>query len=327
MDHREIFNAAMSQKLSEYTFSDNNTVMKNIKERAKKMDRKKEIRRRVLSAAAAVAGAAVILTGTVFGINYLNEHGGLREGGIESSNGAGYSSNSESAVGSEQQGRDFANNDIDEEGYVKVDQRYGVGNDLTVHLKGYKFDGTWAKIYYDLVYKDEIADDYIRKIVPKDSDNGRFESVEFATVGNILSCIANYGLDTPADSVDVTFGYNDDTDSDIFGLTMYKSTDKINEPIYTTAVMGTFEDITTTIIGNAEAITTAQIPVTSADTTAAPDNETSIVVEFTGTEISGMYDFLFYIDGELQKDKTSTDEISQIRKRRWMISGTGTRYL
>ena len=206
MDYKMVFKKAFSDIREAHSCPNDETVVNKVLERANKMNENNDNMRsfnaqayevqttpakghKVFSVIAGIAGTAAVLTGAVFGLNWLNEHGGLRQGGTLSSNGAGYSANSESAVGSEEQGRDFSNNSFDEDGY---------------------------------------------------------------------------------------------------------------------------------------AITTAQIPVTSADTTAAPDKDTSIVVKFTGTEISGMYDFLFYIDEELQKDRNSTDEISQIKKMRWPISGTGT---
>ncbi len=48
---------------------------------------------KVFNVIAGIAGAAAVLAGAVFGLHWLNEHGGLKEGGIESSNGAGHSQN------------------------------------------------------------------------------------------------------------------------------------------------------------------------------------------------------------------------------------------
>ena len=89
MDYKSIFDKAMSWKLSEYTFSENK-VLRNIEERAKKMEKSKETKYRIFGVVGGIAGAAAVLAGAVFGLNWLNEHGGLKEGGIESSNGAGY---------------------------------------------------------------------------------------------------------------------------------------------------------------------------------------------------------------------------------------------
>ena len=93
MDYKRVFDDAMSRKLSEYTFSENSEIMKNITERAKKMEKSKENRHHIFGVAAGIAGTAAVLAGAVFGLNWLNEHGGLKEGGIESSNGAGYHEN------------------------------------------------------------------------------------------------------------------------------------------------------------------------------------------------------------------------------------------
>ena len=86
MDHRSVFDKAMSWKLSEYTFS-GNEVLRNIMERANKMEKRKETRRRVLGIAGGVAGAAAVIAGAVFGLNWLNEHGGLKGPDVR---GAGY---------------------------------------------------------------------------------------------------------------------------------------------------------------------------------------------------------------------------------------------
>ena len=58
----------------------------------------------IVRAVAALAATAAVIAGAVFGLNWLNEHGGLKEGGIESSNGAGYSQNAaaETTTGEEQ---------------------------------------------------------------------------------------------------------------------------------------------------------------------------------------------------------------------------------
>lgn len=92
MDYRSLFDRAMSQKLSGYTFSDNRTIMKNIEERAIRMENNKARRHSVFSAVAGTAAAVAVIGGSALGLNYLNEHGGLKEGGSGSSqnSGAGY---------------------------------------------------------------------------------------------------------------------------------------------------------------------------------------------------------------------------------------------
>lgn len=193
---------------------------------------------KALKVVAGVAGTAAVLAGGVFGLKWLNDNGGLKGPDVQGT-GAGYSSNADTTAADTNEAEFttiFHSYSINGSGYVKVDQKYGVDDDITVHLKGYKFDGTWAKIYYDVIYKDEIMGGEIKQIAPKETENGHTESLEYAINANYAYCTANYRLDTPADSVNVSFGYKDDQQSDIFSLTMQKSTDMIDEPIATTAV-------------------------------------------------------------------------------------------
>jgi hypothetical protein len=200
---------------------------------------------KALNVFAGVAGTAAVLAGAVFGLKWLNDNGGLK-GPDVSGPGAGYSANSDATAADADDNEFttiFQSYSINGSGYVKVDQKYGVGDDLTVHLKGYKFDGTLALIYYDLIYKDEIVDGLSSMpIRPKDSDIGHFESCQFGGGGTLFSCFVTYRFDTPADQADVTFGYSDDPQSEIFGLTMFKSTDVIDDPISTTATYMTVPD-------------------------------------------------------------------------------------
>lgn len=106
MKQKELFNKALSDALNNYPFSDEETVMKHIRERAKNMKTEENFRQanfreitvehyepkkstRIIHAFAGIAGTAAVLTGAVFGLNWLNEHGGLHEGGIETNTGAG----------------------------------------------------------------------------------------------------------------------------------------------------------------------------------------------------------------------------------------------
>ena len=221
---------------------------------------------KALKVVAGVAGTAAVLAGGVFGLNWLNEHGGLKGPDVQGP-GAGYSENADA--------NDSGFSDIfhsysqNGSGYVKVDQKYGVGDDLTVHLKGYKFDGTLALIYYDLIYKDEIVDGLSSMpIRPKDSDIGHFESCQFGG-GTLFSCFVTYRFDTPAESAEVEFGYTDDPQSDIFSLTMQKSTDMIDEPIVTTAVY------MTTPVETAETTVTTEVSDVVTTATAEWTDETT----------------------------------------------------
>ena len=114
MDNKKLFEAALSAKMSDYPFSDTKTVMNNIMERAEKMKNHENAKQmkfteitpeyiepkkshKAISVVAGIAGTAAVLTGAVFGLNWLNEHGGLKEGGIGSSNGVGYHDTSEAS--------------------------------------------------------------------------------------------------------------------------------------------------------------------------------------------------------------------------------------
>ena len=106
MEQKELFNKTISDALNNYPFSDEETVMKHIMERANSMSNserkgqtnfreipveyvKPQKEHKVFSVFAGIVGTAAVLTGAVFGLNWLNEHGGLHEGGIKTDNGAG----------------------------------------------------------------------------------------------------------------------------------------------------------------------------------------------------------------------------------------------
>ena len=314
MDHKELCKKAFSAVIETYPCSDHETALKNVRERAKNMKNDVDIRQenireitvehsepkkraRVLHAAAGIAGAAAVLAGAVFGLNWLNEHGGLKEGGIESSNGAGYSQNAAAATTAGEEQPEFTTifhsySITDDSGYVKVDQRYGIDDDITVHLKGYKFDGIWAKIYYDVIYKEEILGGQIYQIAPKETENGHTESLEYAINANYAYCTANYRLDTSADSVELEFGINNDPQSQLFGITMFKSIDKIDEPIATTAVYMTAPDNNDAPVMTEETTVTTDVLVTSEYATTATaewtDETTYLVGEAQVTD--GMLD-------------------------------------
>ena len=99
MDYKELYKRAFSTVRETYPCSDHETALKNVTERAKNMKKDDNVRQvkfteipvtytepkkstKILHAVAGVAGA-------VFGLNWLNEHGGLHEGGIETNTGAG----------------------------------------------------------------------------------------------------------------------------------------------------------------------------------------------------------------------------------------------
>ena len=299
MDHKELCKKAFSAVVETYPCSDHETALKNVKERAKIMQNDVDMRQenireitvehsepksstKIFHAAAGFAGAAAVLAGAVFGLRFLAENGGLKEGGSDELK-AGYSQNTAAATTTNEEQPEFttifqAYSNTDDSGYVKVDQRYGIGDDITVHLKGYKFDGTWAKIYYDIIYKEEIIGGEIYGIAPKETENGHNESLEYAINANYAYCTANYRLDTPADSVEVEFGINNDPQSQLFGITMFKSTDKIDEPIATTAVYMTTPDNNDTPVETVETTVTTEVSDVVTTATAEWTEETTYLV-------------------------------------------------
>ncbi|MBO6303059.1 MAG: hypothetical protein J6N15_11545 [Ruminiclostridium sp.] len=230
---------------------------------------------RIFHAAVGIAGAAAVLSAAVFGLRYLAENGGLKEGGSDELR-AGYSQNTAAVTTAGEEQPEFtyifqAYSNTDDSGYVKVDQRYGFGDDLTVHLREYIFDGIFAKISYELVFKDEITGDIsdIRQIWPKDTESGHCDSVEYGFGKNTVSCSASYRLETFADQTEVSFGYKDDPKSELFGLTMFKSTDRINEPMITTAIYMTAPDNNDAPVMTEETTVTTDVLVTSEYATTA----------------------------------------------------------
>ena len=283
MEYKKAINDTINELKGSFRPADDDELVRAVQERAERMNDKNENVRQVrfteitpeyveprkshkaLNVFFGIAGTAAVLAGAVFGLNWLNEHGGLKEREIETSAGAGYSSNAETTTAAAK-GFDyiFQSYSSNGSGYVNIDQRYGVGDDLTVHLKGYRFDGIWAKIYYDLIFKDEITDGLSSvPVLPKDSDIGHRESCQIAGSGTQFSCFADYRLYEPSESTEVIF-CDDAEHTEIFSLTMYKSTDMIDEPIVTTAVYKTTPPVeattaTTVLPDSSDAETTTTV--------------------------------------------------------------------
>ena len=185
MDYKMFFKKAFSDIRKEHSCPDDETVVNNILERAKTMNNNNENERtyntqayevqptptkghKALSVVAGIAGTAAVLTGAVFGLNWLNEHGGLKEGGIESSNGAGYHEDMTEPAQSEAavtENAIIASEDVRDKieidavgkavnGVVPMDETIEL-DDVTVHFTGYEFDSKYAKFYYDLIYSDK----------------------------------------------------------------------------------------------------------------------------------------------------------------------------
>ncbi len=188
MDYKMFFKKAFSDIRKEHSCPDDETVVNNILERAKTMNNNNENERtyntqayevqptptkghKAFSVVAGIAGTAAVLAGAVFGLNWLNEHGGLKEGGIGSSNGAGYHEETtaaatmpEETVVTEQPEDEetvkseysftCAPSDIDPNHFAETDLTYEF-DDYSAHISGYNYDGLVLKVKYELTYKDE----------------------------------------------------------------------------------------------------------------------------------------------------------------------------
>ncbi len=191
MDYKSIFDKAMSWKLSEYTFSENK-VLRNIEERAKNMKKNDNVKQmhftettseytqpkkshKVFNVFAGVAGTAAVLAGAVFGLNWLNEHGGLKGPDVQ---GAGYHENvaitedtalseteaviedTEADITVEASADSKTKNCIEIDavgkavnGVVPMDETIEL-DDMTVHFTGYEFDSQYMRIEYEVKYTD-----------------------------------------------------------------------------------------------------------------------------------------------------------------------------
>ena len=81
MEHKELFDKALTEISDRYSFSSDRETAVKIMERAKQMQKSKEKRRGIFNAAACTAAAVAVIGGSVLGLGYINEHGGLRQRG------------------------------------------------------------------------------------------------------------------------------------------------------------------------------------------------------------------------------------------------------
>ena len=168
MNYKDFFERAVPASLEKYPSPDSSSLIRKVKERAKKMEKIKETKNRVSGVIGGIAGAAAVLAGAVFGLKYLNDNGGLK--GPDVGGGAAYhvdiepeqttaestapETDAESADTSSQ--LTFAGSDLDEEHFRETDITYDLG-DVTAHISGYNYDGLVLKVKYELTYRDEIT--------------------------------------------------------------------------------------------------------------------------------------------------------------------------
>ena len=117
MEYKELFEKALTEVSDRCTFSTDHEMAEKIAERAKNMKKEFTVQNnthpslieadpvyqepkkgtKIFHAVAGIAGTAAVLTGGFFGLRYLNEHGGLKEGGSDELR-AGYSQNAAAAT-------------------------------------------------------------------------------------------------------------------------------------------------------------------------------------------------------------------------------------
>lgn len=81
MNYRDFFDKALSEAYREAPVTDDRTFVGEICERADNMKNNNERKHRLFTAVAGTAAAVAVVGGGVLGVNYLNQYGGLKEGG------------------------------------------------------------------------------------------------------------------------------------------------------------------------------------------------------------------------------------------------------
>ena len=171
MDYKMFFKKAFSDIRKDHSCPDDETVVNNILERAKTMNNNNENERtyntqayevqptptkghKALSVVAGIAGTAAVLAGAVFGLNWLNEHGGLKEGGIGSSNGAGYHEDMTEPAQSEAETTEAM---TVSKAKTEVPATFELTTSaVTVTINRYEFDGKTLNLNWDVLFDNEL---------------------------------------------------------------------------------------------------------------------------------------------------------------------------
>lgn len=246
MDTKDIFKQAFSQLDGNYSCPDHETAFNDVLERAKNMKKENSEHNglvevttdytepkksaKVLHAVAGVAGAAAVLTGAVFGLKFLNDNGGLKEGGSDDIR-AGYHeeisepAQSETAV---TENAIIASEDVRDKieidavgkavnGIVPMDETVELDG-MTVHFTGYDYDSQFLRIEYEVKYTDgeqhhtgapvrpiEIADTLVGDgmVIVVSQPAYRYEN----DLDNTIYCYADVVINGTTDYVRIPFGY------------------------------------------------------------------------------------------------------------------------
>ena len=188
MDYKELYKRAFSTVRETYPCSDHEKALKNVMERANTMTKKEENVRQVkfteipvtytepkkstmvFHAVAGVAGAAAVLTGAVFGLKFLNEHGGLKER-TDITTGAAYND----MVKSEYPEYTMPHEIIPE----NIEFHF---NGLTVKPMEYVYDGLTLQMTYKMTYPDAVPEDFENDITLRMFDGNSIHSAEKLSV-------------------------------------------------------------------------------------------------------------------------------------------------
>ena len=234
MEIKALFDRALSEVSYKYTFSSDREIADNIMERAKKMEKNKKTRERVFGVVGGIAGAAAVLAGAVFGLNWLNEHGGLKEGGGK-------------LPGAAYHGDVTAQLSADADGNSAESLASFVFDGFTVNVTDYDFDGISLSVYYDVIFADNCtlsSGEKLASVLPM----AKF-SVENAAEGfgelisetdNTQSCVYRTTLKAYTETLTVDFKPNEEGYAEFGGYPFTVYADH-REPAAKTEVPVSFE--------------------------------------------------------------------------------------
>ena len=268
MDYKMFFKKAFSDIRKEHSCPDDETVVNNILERAKTMNNNNENERtyntqayevqptptkghKALSVVAGIAGTAAVLTGAVFGLNWLNEHGGLKEGGIENSNGAGYHEDMTEPAQSEAATTEAM---TVSKAKTEVPATFELRTlAVTVTINSYEFDGKTLNLNWDVLFDNELEKYYdpekswhllVNGMKNMDAFSFMDEPDEnikhiftvtnsFSVSERIKNCSMTVELENPADSIDLIIPptVNDDFDVPEYTFTATVNADNVQPAV------------------------------------------------------------------------------------------------
>ncbi len=163
MGQKELFNSTLSAAFDNYPFSDEETVMKRIRERSKAMSKTERAKQMTfaedyaeyarpkkphtaLKVIGGITGAAAVLAGAVFGLKFLADNGGLKGPDVQ---GPGYHDTSETTA--------YAQEDVTMTPVTVPSDCVYRFNGFTMKPKWYNYDGMTLEFTYDIIYADGIS--------------------------------------------------------------------------------------------------------------------------------------------------------------------------